>query len=150
MLKEGRGLGAGLVAVVAVLVALACAVALTWWSDTGHAMPPTGWPAVLPPLLVAAMVLAGAWSVRRTVRGQRPAGPHDGLRGYRVLVLSQAAALTGAVVAGAAAAHAWVGRAGLGLEGLGSPAAAALATALAGVVLAVAGLVAQSWCRLPD
>ncbi|WP_050347727.1 DUF3180 domain-containing protein [Arsenicicoccus sp. oral taxon 190] len=150
MLRGGRGLTAGVAAAVAAVVLLASYVGLAWWSESGHALPPAGYLAVLPPLLVAAMVLAGAWSVRRTVRGARPSGPHDGLRGYRVLVLCQAAALTGAVLVGWYAALAVVGRAQLALAGLGSPAAAALATTVAGVLLVAAGLVGQSWCRLDD
>nr|WP_277628402.1 DUF3180 domain-containing protein [Arsenicicoccus dermatophilus] len=145
-----RGLTVGGVVLTAMLTFALSWVGLARWSDTGHPMPPSGYLGVVPPLLVAAMVLAGAWSVRRTVTGRRPAGPHDGLRGYRVLVLCQAAASTGAVVLGWSAALAVVGRVTLALEGQRSAAAGALATALAAVVLTAAGLLGQSWCRLDD
>ena len=150
MLRGGRGLSAGVCALAAVLVLALGYAALSWWSEGGRALPPVGYLATLPLLLVAALVLAGAWSVRRTVRGRRASGPHDGLRGFRVLVLCQAAALTGAVVAGWSVAHAFVGRAALALQGLGSDAAAALAVAACGILLVVAGLVGQSWCRLDE
>lgn len=150
MLRGGRGLSVGLCALLAVLVLAIGYAALSWWSEGGRSLPPVGYLAMLPLVLVAALVLAGAWSVRRTVRGRRASGPHDGLRGFRVLVLCQAAALTGAVVAGWSLAHALVARAGLALQGLGSDAAAALAVTAAGVLLVVAGLVGQSWCRLDE
>jgi hypothetical protein len=106
-------------------------------------------PWALPALfaVLGAAVLLAAWPVRQYLRGRRPAV--DALRAARVLALAKACALVGAGLTGgylAAAADL--------LLAPSSPlvrarALSAGAAALAALVLAVAGAVAERYCRLP-
>jgi hypothetical protein len=136
----------------AVLTALVTAglawFALDLWTRQGGRLLPLPWFAAIAIVAVAAVVLALGWEVRRSVRGQR-SSPIDPLFAARVVVLAKAAVFGGAVLAGWYAAQALVlfsNVSGLRRERL----LVAGATAAAAVVLAVAGFLAQRWCRLPD
>jgi len=135
----------------AVLVTLATG-ALSWflldlWTRGGGRLLPLPWFTAVALAVVAVVVAVLGWEVRRGVRGERRS-PLDPLAAARVVVLAKAAVYGGAVLAG------WY--AGQGLVLLSSPAGArsgrllaAGVTALAAGLLAVAGLLAQRWCRLP-
>lgn len=136
----------------AVLTALLTA-ALAWfaldlWTRQGGRLLPLPWFAAVAIAIVAAVVLVLGWEVRRSVRGQRST-PLDPLFAARVVVLAKAAVFGGAVLAGWYAAQALVvlsNVSGLRRDRL----VVAGVTALAAVLLAVAGFIAQRWCRLPD
>jgi hypothetical protein len=122
--------------------------ALDLWTRQGGRLLPLPWFAAVAIAVVAALVLVLGWEVRRSVRGQRRT-PIDPLFAARVVVLSKAAVFGGAVLAGWYGAQILVvlaNASGLRRDRL----LVAGATALAAVVLAVAGFVAQRWCRLPD
>ncbi|HYJ75022.1 MAG TPA: DUF3180 domain-containing protein [Kineosporiaceae bacterium] len=121
---------------------------LDLWTRQGGRLLPLPWFAAAAIVAVAAVVAVLGWEVRRSVRGQRRV-PLDPLFSARVVVLAKAAVFGGAVLAGWYAAQGLVllsTASGLRRERL----LVAGATALAAVVLAVAGFLAQRWCRLPD
>jgi uncharacterized membrane protein len=111
-------------------------------------------PSLLAGVLLVAMgglVLGMARPVRRYLAGQAK-GRLDPLRAARVVVLAQAAALTGAAAAGWYLSQIVVVATDLALvanRGRLLPLAALVVAALA---LAAAGVVAQRWCRIdpPD
>ena len=115
----------------------------------GAARPPLPWPAALGPVVVGVVVLVLARDVRRGVRGEKPAGRRvDPLTAARVAVLAKASAYAGGVLTG------WYAAQGVALltqltSGRRDRLIVAAVTGLACVFLAVAGLVAQRWCRLP-
>lgn len=115
----------------------------------GGTRPPLPWPAALGPAAVAVVVLVLARDVRRGVRGERLVGrPLDALAAARVAVLAKASAYGGGLLAG------WYLAQGIALltqltSNRRDRLVVAGVTALACVALAVAGFVAQRWCRLP-
>lgn len=131
--------------VIAALVGVASAYGL----DSLLAL--RGFAVVVPPVSLAiALVLIGgvlvalAWPVRRAAAGERRIDPFYALR---VVVLAKSSAVAGALLAGASAGVLLylVTRA---VVPLGSSLAAG-GTAVAAVLLLVAGLVAEHWCALP-
>lgn len=118
-----------------------------WWLSTGRRVMETPWLAagLLAAMAVGVVVLA--WPMRRYRREGRSVQP---LRAARILGLSQAAALTGALVAGLYAGHALAVVPDLGF-GRSTELALRLAlAALGGALVALAGHRAQSWCRIRD
>lgn len=144
-----RGVGIGVVALIAAVTWLCAALLLRWWFRTGLPLPQATWSAVAVVLTLALAVVAVAWPVRRALRGRSPRPVAAG-RALRTLVLAQASAITGSLVVG------WH----LGLAAVLAPDAdaasvrdslvRALAVAVAGVVLLATGLWGQRCCRLPD
>ncbi len=125
---------------------------ITWLLETGLAA--AGRPIVIPPLtlivalvLIAVLLIVLARPVRRVSRGL-PNARIDPFYATRVVMLSKASSLSGALVAGG----------GLGitvfllsrsvLPAVGSV-TAAIGTAIAAALLLVAGLVAEHWCFIP-
>lgn len=98
-------------------------------------------------VVMGALVLRLARPVRRYLQG-RATAPLDPLRAARVLVLAQAAALTGALATGWYLGQLGVVATDLSLVANRSRLVPLLALALTGVALAAAGLVAQRWCRV--
>jgi len=115
--------------------------------STGSLVPKPPWFGLGLLVVMAAFVVVMAWPVRRYLRG-RASRPLDALRAARVVVLSQAAALTGAAATGWYAGQLAVVLAGLDLlANRGRVVPIGLAV-LAALLLAAAGLVGQRWCRL--
>jgi hypothetical protein len=142
--RPARASSAVLVAVVAAAVTW---FALDLWTDHGGRLPPLPWFAAVAIAVVAVVVLVLGWEVRRSVGGER-ATPVDPLAAARVVVLAKAAVYGGAVLVG------WYGGQALVLLSdvsitRGGRLAVAAGTSLAAAVLAVAGLLAQRWCRIP-
>jgi hypothetical protein len=133
------------------LLALAVAavgwLVLDLWTGQGNRPPPLPWTVVLGTGALALAVLAAGWEVRRTVRG-RAARPVSPLVAARAAVLAKAGAYGGALLAGWYVAQGLVLLPDLVGERRERFVVAAVATAAA-VALAVAGLVAQRWCRVP-
>ncbi|GEN80015.1 hypothetical protein N867_17825 [Actinotalea fermentans ATCC 43279 = JCM 9966 = DSM 3133] len=109
-------------------------------------VPPIAWVAVL---LIAAVVGVLAWNVRQYVRGKRPG--FDVLLAARTVVLASASAYTGGLLFGWYAAQVLVVllAGDLDIAGRRDVALSAGVSALAAVVLAVVGLVAERWCEVP-
>ncbi|WP_392543226.1 DUF3180 domain-containing protein [Oryzobacter telluris] len=98
-------------------------------------------------VVMGALVLWIARPVRRYLQG-RATAPLDALRAARVVVLAQAAALTGSLAAGWYLGQLAVVATDLSLVANQMRLLPLLALALTGVALAAAGLVAQRWCRV--
>ncbi|ROS78822.1 DUF3180 domain-containing protein [Cellulomonas sp. PhB143] len=134
-----------------VLVAVVVAV-LTWGlaglaEDGGVFLPAVPWPVDATLVVIAAAVAWAGWGVRAYQRGDRPA--LSGLRAARTLVLAKATALTGAVLVGWYGGQALLFLGELGIEARRDKAVAAGVAVLCSVLVAVAGLLAEHWCRLP-
>lgn len=119
-----------------------------WQLDgIGVALPRLPWPATVATAATAVVVIAAGLPVRRWVRGKRERRL-DPMVATRTLVLAKAAAYGGALLAG------WfVGQALVLLPELVGDRRyrfiLAVISAIAAVALAAAGLVVQSWCKLP-
>ena len=147
MLTEGlkpRHLGT-----VTVGVTLLSAVIWHFYTRTGRMLQSPGWLTTAVVLVLAALVLWGGWQVRRYQRGRRDQD-FTMLRAARALRLAQAGALTGAVVVGWHLGHLVILLPDRDLTPYARQIVPLLVVIGAGALLALAGLVAQHWCRLPE
>lgn len=127
--------------------------AIGWllWQRTGRLIPqPPLLGAVLFVLLIV-FVLVIAWPVRAHLRGDATKAL-DPLRAARAVVFAQSAALTGAALTGWYAAQLALVLSGRDLTIYRESAWRFAVVTLGAMLLAGAGLLAQSWCRLdpPD
>ncbi len=131
------------------LIAVLAGVIATYLMNVGLAM--RGLAVLVAPVslavalaLIAILLVAFAWPVRRAAKGERRIDPFFATR---VVVLAKASALAGALLAGAAAGILFylLSRA---VVPLGSSLTAG-ATVVAAVALVIAALVAEHWCSLP-
>jgi hypothetical protein len=148
MLNGGRGVGWGLLAVVALVVG-----ALSWmgwrlYLNTGSMLPPASWVSAVLLVVMAALVLAAGLPVRRFLRG-RASRTLSPIRAARTLVLAQAAALTGAAVLGWYAAQALLVVPDADIASQGALLWRLLALCAGAALLAGAGMAAQAMCRIP-
>lgn len=143
--------GHGVRARVAVLIALVVGLAswLLWQLVTGDGslVPRPSWLAAILLAGMAAFVAGFAWPVRSYLLS-RSTRRLDPLRAARVVVLAQAATLTGAAAAGWYAGQLAVVAGGLSLVANEDRLWRLTILVGAGVVLSIAGLVAQHWCRV--
>ncbi len=98
--------------------------------------------------LLALGTLAVAWPIRRWNAGERDRAINP-LRAARTLALAKAAAYSGAALAGLWGGFVVQALPRLELQAQSQQAAEAAVAALVAVGLAVAGLVAERWCRIP-
>ena len=138
----------GLLTVVGVVALLGFLVASVITRD-GTLLQTPPWPADLLLLVMAALVLWIARPVRRHLRS-RARTVVEGLRAARTVVLAQAAALTGAAATGWYLGHVLQLLTDLSLEANQRRIVPFGVALLASVLLAVAGMVAQSWCRIDE
>lgn len=143
--------GHGVRARVAVLVALVVGLAswVLWHFVTGDGMlvPRPSWLAAVLLAGMAAFVVGFAWPVRSYLAG-RSTKRLDPLRAARVVVLAQAATLTGAAATGWYAGQLAVVAGDLSLVANEDRLWRLAILVGSGVLLCVAGLVAQHWCRV--
>ncbi len=102
-------------------------------------------------VLIAVIVVALAWPVRRATRGAAAPGVPkrrvDPFYATRVVLIAKASAVAGAILGGAGV--------GMLVELLSRPVSAvssvwgAVAMLVAAVLVLVAGLLAESWCTVP-
>lgn len=147
MVRDGRGVSIRLVLLLGLATAALAYPGLRVWTGQGHGLPPTSWGAVAVLVFMAGGVFFAGLPIRRFLRGQakKPLNP---LRAMRTLVLAQAAALTGALVSGWYVAQVLVLFPDLDVDSVRAVALRLGALAGGGVLMAMAGLVAQSMCRL--
>lgn len=147
MVRGGRGVSIRLVMLVGLVVAALAYPGLRVWTGRGHELPPTSWGSVIVLVFMAFGVFFAALPIRRFLRGQarKPLNP---LRAMRTLVLAQAAALTGALVAGWYLAQVLVLWPDLDIGSVRAVAVRLAALAAGGVLMAIAGLLAQAMCRV--
>ena len=141
----------GVRARVALLLALLVGAAswLLWALVTGGGtlVPRPSWLAAVLLLGMAAFVAGFAWPVRSYLAG-RSTKRLDPIRAARVVVLAQAATLTGAAAAGWYAGQLALVASDLSLVANQDRLWRLAVLVGAGVLLGAAGLVAQSWCRV--
>lgn len=141
----------GVRARVAALVALVVGVMswLLWQLLTGGGtlVPRPSWLAAVLLVGMAAFVVGWAWPVRSYLAG-RSTKRLDALRAARVVVLAQAATLTGAAAGGWYAGQLAVVASDLSLVANQDRLWRLAVLVGAGLVLSVSGLLAQSWCRV--
>lgn len=99
------------------------------------------------PLIIAVVLLALAWQVRRYQRGDRAVDPILAARTYVfALACSRGGAILAGVAAGLALAYAHTGP----TASLTQPMWELVFVALACVALVAAALVAERWCKIDD
>ncbi|MDE9364940.1 DUF3180 domain-containing protein [Luteipulveratus sp. YIM 133132] len=121
---------------------------LRLWSESGHTPPRNSWFAVAIILLMASAILAAAREIRRYVKGDSKfvLTPQ---RARRTVVGSQATIIGGGAAAGWYLAQAFVHLPNADVDSVRSALVLAAVLFVASAGLAVAGLVAQSWCKNP-
>lgn len=138
---------------IPVTVALLLAGAVVGWLGQ-LALSASSSPTLIPPITlfvalvgIAIIVVALGWPIRQLLRGKR-ARPVDPFFATRVLVFAKATTLTGALLTGAAA-----GLTLYSLTRLLAPVLPALwydlLTLIGAAAMLGAGLLVESWCRLP-
>lgn len=146
MIREG--VRVRLVVLVGLVVALISGVLWRVYTmSAGELVPRPPWFGIGLLVAMAVFVTVMAWPVRRYLHGQATR-PLDPLRAARVVVLAQAAALTGAAATGWYAGQLAVVLGGLDLMANRDRLLSLGLAVLAGLLLAVAGLVGQHWCRV--
>jgi hypothetical protein len=147
MVNDGRGVRWSLLAMVALVVGVVSWVGWRFWLASGHLLGGASWVSAVLLVVMAALVIGAGLPVRRFLRG-RATKPLSPIRAARTLVLAQAAALTGSAVLGWYAAQVAHAVAEIDLPGYRSVLWRLLALCVGAVVLAVAGMVTQAWCRV--
>ncbi|WP_165700165.1 DUF3180 family protein [Ornithinimicrobium ciconiae] len=149
------GVRVSAVALVAVASTAVCVLLLRGWQALGNGVPEVPWIAVAPLLLLIVLVLFSAWQVRRYARfrsqGSRGSAPQrvSPQRARGTLVAAQAAALGGGALVGWYLAIVLLRVPNTDVSSVRDQAVRAAVCAGVAVVLGLAGLVAQHWCRLP-
>lgn len=125
---------------------------ITWLLET--ALAAAGRAIVIPPLtlavalaLIAVIIIAMALPVRRVSRGV-PNARIDPFYATRVVMLAKASSLSGALVGGGGLGIAAFLLSRSVLPAVGSV-TMAFGTGIAGILLVIAGLVAEHWCFIP-
>ena len=149
MVKDARGVTVRLVLTVVVAVTGLSWIVLRWWTDSGHVLPGPSWGSAVLLVFMAAGIYVAGLPVRRWQRGESTK-PLSMVRALRTLVLAQAAALTGAMVTGWYAALVLLRLGDLDVAAVRADALGTLVLVGAGVLLTVAGLLAQRMCRVDE
>lgn len=136
------------------VAAVVAAAAFLGWSVSalalrGGASPVTvPWTTLIVGIVVGGLVLAAGWSVRQVRLGRRRMDP---TRAVRTAVLGQASAYAGALLAGTYGGYVLTLLPDWGHAPRREAAIAAGLAALGGIVMLVAGVIAEHWCRIgPD
>lgn len=136
------------------LLLVAAVVGVVSWSGLrlveagGGVLLPLPWTATAAMLVIAVAVVLAGRPVRRWTRGDRSKGI-DALRAARVLVLARASAYSGAALVGFYLAQVALVAGDLAVEARRERFWLALVTVGGAVVMVVAGVVVERWCRLP-
>jgi hypothetical protein len=150
MLSDPRGIRPRTLVVVALVAGGLGWAFLRLLMVWGVGLPIVGWMSAVILLFTAAAVVAAGIPVKRLQAGKPGLKPVGMLRAARTVVLAQAAALTGSAVVGWYAAQALLLVADLDIPSVREHLWPVLATCAAGVVLAVAGMITQRWCRIDE
>lgn len=142
-----QGLKVSTLALVALLLTVLSWGIGRWWLSGGNAALQIGWLAGALLLGMAVVVVVTGSRMWRMRHGRTHVEP---VVAARVLGLAQASALTGAVMAGVYLGQALVLVPDITFAGRGGLVLRFGAAALGGLLMAVAGLLVQSWCRIED
>ncbi|PIE26390.1 MAG: hypothetical protein CSA58_09825 [Micrococcales bacterium] len=119
------------------------------WNSSGGSPMPVPLTSILLLLGIAVAVLVAAWPVRQWQKGVRSKS-FSPLRAARAAVLAKAASHSGAGLAGWYAGQALLLLPDLGIASRRSAALELGGGVLVAVVVIIAGLVAERWCRLSE
>ncbi|MEO6144284.1 MAG: DUF3180 domain-containing protein [Dermatophilaceae bacterium] len=147
MVKDGRGVTIRLVLLLGLVVTGFGYLGLRLWTGQGRGVPDPSWGALIVLVFMASGVFFAGLPVRRFLRG-RARKSLNPIRAMRTLVLAQAAALTGALVAGWYLAQALVLLPDFDIDSRRTLVVRLAALTAGGVVMVVAGLLAQAMCRV--
>jgi len=147
MVRDGRGVSTRLVLLLGLVVTGFAYLGLRIWTGQGLLLPQASWGALIVLVFMACGVFFAGLPVRRFLRGQAKKSLNP-MRAMRTLVLAQAAALTGALVTGWYLAQVLVVLPDFDIESRRTLVVRLAALAAGGVLMAVAGLAAQSMCRV--
>jgi len=147
MVRDGRGVSTRLVLVVGLAVTGFAYLGLRTWTGHDGVLTQPSWGALIVLVFMACGVFFAGLPVRRFLRGQAKKSLNP-MRAMRTLVLAQAAALTGALVAGWYLAQVLVLLPDFDIDSRRTLVARLAALAGGGVLMAIAGLVAQAMCRV--
>lgn len=151
------GVRVSAVAAATVASTVVCVLLLRGWRALGNELPEVPWVAVGPLALLILLVLVAGWQVRRYARYRRSADRPGGRVPQRIspqrargtLVAAQASALGGGALVGWYLSIALLQLPNADVVSVRSLVIRAGVCAVVALLLAVAGLVAQHWCRLP-
>lgn len=141
------GLKASTTGFVALVVTVLSWIVGRWWLSGGHAAPQIGWLTGGLLIAMAAVVVITGSRMWRMRRGRTHVEP---VVAARILGLAQASALTGAVMGGVYLGQVLVLVPDIGFAGRGALLLRFALAALGGLLLALAGLRVQAWCRISD
>ncbi len=144
---NGRGVTIRLVLLVGLVATAFCYLVLRIWTGHGGTLPPASWGALLVLVFMAFGVFFAALPVRRFLRGQAGKSLNP-MRAMRTVVLAQASALTGALVTGWYLSQILLLVPDLDIASRRALALRLAALAAGGVLMVVAGLLAQAMCRV--
>ena len=147
MVKDGRGISTRLVLLVGLVATAFFYLGLRAWTGRGGVLPATSWGALIVLVFIAGGVFCAGLPVRRFLRGQAKKSLNP-LRAMRTLVLAQATALTGALVIGWYLAQVLVLLPVVDIPSRRAAMVRLAVLAAGGVLLSVAGLLAQAMCRV--
>lgn len=147
MVRGGRGVTVRLVVLLAVAVTAVCYLGFHLLIGRGGALPQASWSALIVLVFMATGVFFAGLPVRRFLRGQSKKTLNP-IRAMRTLVLAQATALTGAMVTGWYVAQVLVLLPDAGIASVRTFVIRLAALAAGGVLLVIAGLLAQAMCRV--
>nr|WP_246297564.1 DUF3180 domain-containing protein [Janibacter cremeus] len=139
------GLRVSTVVLVAAVVMVASGAFGRWWLTGGHGALRIGWIAGALLVAMAVVVVVAGSRMWRMRRGRTHVEP---VVAARLLGLAQASALTGAITGGFYLGQALVLLPDHDFGGRGVLALQHGLAALGGLLMAVAGLLVQSWCRI--
>ncbi len=145
MLREG--LRTSVVLLIAAAVTVLSWGFGRWWLTGGHSAMRVGWIAGALLVGMAVIVVVAGSRMWRMRRGRTHVEP---LVAARLLGLAQASALTGAITGGFYLGQALALLPDHDFAGRGALAVQHAFAAVGGLLMAVAGLLVQSWCRIRD
>ncbi|MFC7595572.1 DUF3180 domain-containing protein [Terrabacter sp. GCM10028922] len=120
---------------------------LRWLASGGNGVPEPGWVGAAAMLFLGGGLLVAGWQVRK-LRDGTPNPAITPLRAARTLVLGQAGALTGAVLVGWYLANVLVLLPDADVDSQRARIWPFVLHAVVALLLSVAGMAVQTWCRL--
>lgn len=150
MTSDPRGVRPNLLVLVVLVAGVLGYVVLRLVVANGTGLPAVGWMSSVVLFFIAGGILAAGLPIKRLQDGRPGPRPVGMLRAARTVVLAQASALTGAAVMGWYAAQGVILLGDADMPSVRDRLWPVAATVLAGLLLAICGLVVQRWCRIDD
>jgi hypothetical protein len=146
-MRSRPGLQVTTVIIVGLVALILSWFGVRWWVASGHSIVDPGWWGLVAMVFLGGGIIVAGTQVRN-YRDGRSGVAMTALRAARTLVLGQAAALTGAALAGWYTGNVLVLLPDADIDSQLSRIWVLLAHAVVAVLLAVAGMLVQRWCRV--